>query len=417
MDEKYIQWAEVDEQGRLVLPPEVVAQFGLRPGTRARIETDAQQLRLHRPTDHLAKVYIEPTNRCNLDCRTCMRNTWDDPLGRMSGVTFDRIIAGLEALSTRPRVMFGGIGEPLSHPRILEMVARVKKLGGEVELITNGTMLSEARSRALIAAGLDTLWVSLDGATPESYEDVRLGAELPQVLDNLRALRSKRSYSYHPKPTLGIAFVAMKRNIADLPRLITLGRSVGATRFSVSNVLPYSDEMVPETLYDRSLHDAAYLASDYVPQVSLPKMDLNELTQEAFLGTLRSGCAVTFAGNRLSGANDVCNFIESGSISIGWDGAVAPCLPLLHNHIAYLHKKPRRLSRHVIGNINARDLFDLWNDPEYRRYRERVQGFGFPPCTFCGGCEMVEENGEDCLGNTFPACGGCLWSQGVIHCP
>jgi hypothetical protein len=46
-----------------------------------------------------------------------------------------------------------------------------------------------------------------------------------------------------------------------------------------------------------------------------------------------------------------------------------------------------------------------------------VQGFAFAPCTFCGGCEMLDGNEEDCLGNEFPACGGCLWAQGLIQCP
>ena len=65
------------------------------------------------------------------------------------------------------------------------MVAKVKALGATVELITNGTLLTQEMSGRLIEAGLDVLWVSLDGATPESYADVRLGAALPEVLANL----------------------------------------------------------------------------------------------------------------------------------------------------------------------------------------------------------------------------------------
>ena len=30
---------------------------------------------------------------------------------------------------------------------------------------------------------------------------------------------------------------------------------------------------------------------------------------------------------------------------------------------------------------------------------------------------MASTNGEDCYGNALPACGGCLWAQGVIQCP
>ena len=91
-------WAYVDEQGRLVLPPEVAAQSGLAPGARMRLEPTRNGLRLHRPVTHLAKLYIEPTNACNLDCATCFRHGWDEPIGRMSEASFAAILAGLAAL-------------------------------------------------------------------------------------------------------------------------------------------------------------------------------------------------------------------------------------------------------------------------------------------------------------------------------
>jgi len=410
-------WAQVDEEGRLVLPASAISRFGLQPGARLRIEEETNSIRLHQPVTHLAKVYIEPTNRCNITCRTCMRNTWDEPLGMMSPTTFDRILEGLRTISPKPLVMFGGIGEPLFHPQTIEMVAKIKELGSEVELVTNGTLLTSTRSQQLVDAGLDTLWVSLDGASPESYADIRLGAALPEVLANLERFRPMRKGFYHPKPELGIAFVVMKRNIDDLPKVIAMGRSLGATRFSVSNVLPYSEEMRAETLYDRTLKDIAYLSSVWLPTLSLPKMDINASTRDAFFGALNSGCSIIFAGNRWSGANDTCTFVESGATAIGWDGSVSPCPPLLHNHVSYLRSRKRTSQRHIIGSVAQRELLDLWNDPAYVAYRERLQGFGFPPCTFCGGCEMLDSNEEDCLGNGSPACGGCLWAQGVIQCP
>ena len=70
-----------------------------------------------------------------------------------------------------------------------------------------------------------------------------------------------------------------------------------------------------------------------------------------------------------------------------------------------------------MGNLKERGLQDIWLDPAYVSYRQRVQSFAFPPCTFCGGCDMSEANEEDCFGNVFPACGGCLWAQGVVQCP
>ena len=337
----------------------------------------------------------------------------------MSDEVFERILEGLRsfASTTIPSVFFGGLGEPLYHPKTIEMVEQVKAFGARVEMITNGTMLTETRAKQLISAGLDTLWVSIDGATPESYSDIRLGAQLSKVLKNLARFCGMRKPGHRPTPEIGIAFVAMKRNIADLPQVIKLGLQHGAMRFSISNVLPYTAEMQEEMLYRRTLSDITYMPSPWLPQISLPKMDINDTTREAFIQALNSGCNVSFAGYNLGGASDVCSFIESGSMAIGWDGSVSPCLPLLHTHTSYLHNKPRINRRHIVGKVTDRNLLDLWSDPDYVAYRETVQGFGFAPCTFCGGCDLSEGNEEDCLGNEFPSCGGCLWAQGVIQCP
>jgi len=417
MNSKPTLWGEIDAQGRLILPPELVGQYGLQPGAKVRLENDGNRIKMHRPVTHLTKVYVEPTNGCNIACRTCIRNNWDESPGRMSDETFDRILASVQRLETIPTIFFGGLGEPLFHKRTVDWIAQAHAVGARTELITNGTMLTEKRSRALIEAGLDLLWVSVDGATPESYADVRLGAELPKVIANLSRFRKLRPGSHYPRPGIGIAFVAMARNIHDLPEVLRIGRSVGAKHFSVSNVLPYTHDMQAEMLYTHTLRNLTYMDSPWLPKLSLPRMDLNEQTQAAFVQALSSGCNVNFAGNSLGAANDVCNFIESGTISIGWDGSVSPCWPLMHDHESYLHGKPHKSRRHVVGNVNEQDLLAIWLDEPYLTYRQKVQSFSFAPCTVCGGCELSEDNEDDCFSNGFPACGSCLWAQGVIQCP
>ena len=411
-------WAEVDENGRLILPPEVARQYGLNPGSKVRLDEGHNFVRMHRPVTQLTKIYIEPTVACNLECITCFRNAWEQPIGRMTEETFEHIFAGLKELSPIPAVYFGGIGEPLFHQKTIEWIRRVKQLGVKVELITNGTILNEKISRQLIDAGLDTLWVSLDGASPESYEDVRLGAEFPTVLENLRRLFKMRKGGHFPIPEIGVAFVAMKRNIADLPKIIKMGHSFGAKYYSVSNIQPATTNMQEERLYTRTMRNIAYLPSPVLPKLSLPKMDFNEETQAALTEAFNSGCNVSYAGNNWGGANDVCNFVESGTMSVAWTGDVSPCWPLMHKHLSYLHGKPRLSNKHIIGNVKDRWLNEIWLDPDYLAYRERLHNFVFAPCTFCGGCDLSEENVEDCLGNTtFPVCGGCLWAQGIIQCP
>jgi MoaA/NifB/PqqE/SkfB family radical SAM enzyme len=468
--------ARVDSDGRLVLPSEVAGRLGLVPGASVTLDEEANSIRLRRPVEHLAKVYVEPTTRCNLTCRTCIRNAWEEPAGDMGPEVFERLLQDLAALDPSPGVVLGGFGEPLAHPRILEMVERVKALGvPRVELITNGCLLDQGTSRSLIEAGLDTLWVSLDGIRPESYNDVRLGALLPQVLENLRGFREIRSrlcdcsalpeprhlpgwglpreYMGHymamerylvdlarrlsvrdaaapagsepdhelspsrlPCTELGIAFVAMKRNIADLPFVVWAGRMVGATRFNVSNVIPYTAEMVEEVLYEDSLQ-VAPMPTLWHEALKLPAIDVSDLTRTQLRAVVHGRHESTLLRSDVSRVTRSCPFVEAGSTSIAWDGKVGPCQELLHTHNEYVNRRRRCIDSYVVGDLSERSLADIWSDPDYVAFRRRVQGFDFAPCIACGGCAMSDGNQADCEDDTFPRCGACLWAHGVIRCP
>jgi MoaA/NifB/PqqE/SkfB family radical SAM enzyme len=418
---KIEKWeVNIDGEGRLVFPVEVAKQFGLKKGVKTHMQMRSNELLLRLPVTRLSKIYIEPTNRCNLECRTCMRNGWEEPLGQMDKHVFARIAEGLKQFSPVPSVFFGGFGEPLSHPDIVDMVARVKSLGASVELITNGTLLTKGMSRQLIEAGLDGLWVSLDGARPENYADVRLGAALPEVISNISGFRdacplSDYLFRYPTRPQIGIVFVAMKRNISDLPSVVQLGNQLGAMQFLVTNVLPYTPQMRDEVLYSRSINDFVFTPSSF--RIELPKIDIDSLTRESFFQIMRGHHSVWLVGRSFEEAADRCPFIEKGVTAISWEGNLSPCLPLLHSHMSFVDSRERFSRRYVVGNAADCHLEGLWNMPEYVAFRERVQEFDYSPCMICGGCDLFEKNEEDCFGNSFPTCGGCLWAQGIIRCP
>jgi MoaA/NifB/PqqE/SkfB family radical SAM enzyme len=411
----------IDEEGHLVFPSEFTERYGLKPGTEICLDEDINGLRLHRPVESLAKIYIEPTNLCNLNCRTCIRNSWDQPLGRMSASTYTKIIDSVQAFSYSLTMFFGGLGEPLFHPDIVNMVARAKAARCRVELITNGTLLSQQMSKDLIKAGLDMLWVSLDGATSESYADIRLGANLPLVLQNIENFRAARRIASNHEIEIGIAFVAMKRNINDLPALLRLRTRLGISRIFISNVLPYTENMCGEAQYSRRVGEVYSRPSSWSPHIDLPRMDTNDTTSDALHALWHGGYRLSFNGDPIDRGMNRCPFITRGTVAIAWDGSLSPCPPLMHDHDSFLdnisHKRPRHSRRYVIGNLTESSLQELWLQPAYLEFRRRVQEFDFSPCSICGGCDLSEANEEDCFGSIFPTCGGCLWAQGVIQCP
>jgi MoaA/NifB/PqqE/SkfB family radical SAM enzyme len=237
------------------------------------------------------------------------------------------------------------------------------------------------------------------------------------VLESLARLRELRNATATSLPRLGIAFVAMKRNIADLPEVIRLGQKLGADRYSVSNVLAHTPEMREQVLYARSIDVEEVEPSAWEPEVSLPRMDADELTVERLARMTVGRSGRSLQGRTGSGGANTCPFAEKGSMSVRWDGAISPCLPLLHSHRSFLDFRPRTSHAFSVGNVNERSLADAWRDPAYVALRERLLAFDFAPCTICNSCDMADENLEDCFGSPTPACGGCLWAQGFIRCP
>jgi MoaA/NifB/PqqE/SkfB family radical SAM enzyme len=360
----------------------------------------------------------------------------------MTEETFARLLDGIAAFDPPPAILFGGFGEPLAHPRILEMVAQVKAVGvPEVELITNGCLLSREVSRALIEAGLDTLWVSLDGIRPESYSDVRLGALLPQVLENLETFKSVRReqqlaamspeertifspglgavrqswYLPEPHPVLGIVFVAMKRNIGDMSGVIGETYKLGARRFIVSNVLPYTPELANEVLCLDRLRIAPF-PTLWNDRLRLPQMDIDDTTRLPLYAAVHS-YESGLAESDVSNVTRRCPFIEAGSMAVTWQGGVSPCLALMHGHDEMFDTQRRHVDAYTVGDVAQSSLRQIWTSPEYVAFRQRVQGFEFAPCLACRRCDLPLENKQDCQEETFPVCGGCLWSQGLIQCP
>jgi MoaA/NifB/PqqE/SkfB family radical SAM enzyme len=406
----------VRKDGSLVIPPALSKRLGFTPGSAAGLKFEGDRLDI-RPDIHvLARVYIEPTSRCGLSCRTCLRNSWNEPTGDMRPEVFDRLALQLSRFPALQSVMFGGIGEPTLHPDILAMIRRVKSLGLRVEMTTNGTRLDSAWISGLQESGLDMLWVSLDGATESSYGDIRPGGEFAAIVDNLRRLDHLNSRGPR-RIEVGIAFVLLRRNLDDLKGLDKLARTVGAHRVSVSHVLPYSAEMEKEMLCLQTMTLDTFTAAPGKTEINLPRLDVNNTTKEALFSLLQGFENLSFMGNRLSVEARRCRFIHDRSTFVRWDGKVAPCAGLLHTHRTYLYGLERTVAAHAFGDVGSGDLFEIWNSPDYARFREKVRAFDFSPCHICGGCTMLEKNEEDCYGNSFPVCGGCLWAQGIIQCP
>ncbi len=387
----------VGKNGQIRLPKVEHSQLALDPGTELILETSEHGIWLHYARPDLQQAYIEVTTRCNLDCAMCIRHAWKDGQGRMEKETFQAALVGLQAFPKLKRVVFGGYGEPLTHPHLVEMITQVSGLGVGVTLITNGLLLKRSLTEALIRAGVDTLVVSLNSMHLQAYQQAGLKSGFDQVLENLQELRDLIRDSGFKLPALGIEFVATQSNLPEVYKLPELAREVGASFVIVNNLLPHTEELSKEILYDREeliklgggwgVHRAGWVKWGW-PQT--PRMKW--------------------------GAVRKCRFVDELSVTIGWDGEVSPCSALMHSYTYFIYGRRKEVTRYTLGNVRERSLVEIWTSEDYVKFRAKVHDFRFPSCVDCGmDCTYAQEN-VDCFGND-PSCADCLWAQGIFHCP
>ncbi len=366
--------------------------------------------------DELNKIYVEPTNRCNLMCVTCIRHSWDEPFGDMNWPVYQALIDGLASFPEAKTIAFAGLGEPLLHERFPEMVRLAHERGLRTEMTSNATLLTASIAGRLIDAGLDQFTVSIDGTSDGSHGAIRPGASLEEITNNVRMLYRLSEKATVTPLRIGIEFVAMKRNIQELPAMREVASRIKASFILVTNVLPYTAELKDEILYDMGPDAFEIHGTPYSPLWILPNIDWNRQTQGPLSSIMRQQPKLSFLDINLRQRNNYCPFIRAGSTAVAWHGGVSPCPPLLHSYRCFIRGRMKDFYCCEFGRLPGQSLPAIWLNPEYAAFRERVLQFDFSPCTDCGGCDLAERNEEDCFGNPFPVCGDCLWARGVLRC-
>jgi MoaA/NifB/PqqE/SkfB family radical SAM enzyme len=116
-----------------------------------------------------------------------------------------------------------GLGEPMMHPRFFDMVRYAVARGvRRVSTNTNLTLLNARRAEECVTSGLGELHASIDGATAETYERIRVRAHFDRILANLEGLVAARRRMASETPRLRMVVVAMRQNLHEFPDLVRL---------------------------------------------------------------------------------------------------------------------------------------------------------------------------------------------------
>jgi cyclomaltodextrinase / maltogenic alpha-amylase / neopullulanase len=213
-----------------------------------------------RPSRFLFSV----TEVCNLRCGHCITHaperTRDGTARTMSRAVLDALAADF---SVADYFAFVHGGESLTAPIFFDVLDRIQ--GARLEqpyvahLLTNGVLLDVRTMNRLVAAGVRSISVSLDGATAATNDAIRSGGRFDTVLENLRAVLAARDRTLR----VGLSYVVLGQNLAELGPFVELAASLGvdwvkleegvpATAFAKSSLVSYEAAHVRDAI-DRAV--------------------------------------------------------------------------------------------------------------------------------------------------------------------
>lgn len=163
-------------------------------------------------------IVVDVTNSCNLRCPVCpVTIAMTRKRGLMKLEVFKKIIDDFKALDAKPAMYFNFSGEPTLNPALPEFVAYAHENGHETFLSTNATKLDDEISEKLILAGLDRVYLCMDGFSKEAQESYRVNSDFDEVKANIETFLDarKRLGAKNPKCVLQTLLTAYSEHQID----------------------------------------------------------------------------------------------------------------------------------------------------------------------------------------------------------
>ncbi len=282
-----------------------------------------------------------PIYACNFTCSYCH---FSIPRTQREFVTdqvimdydlFEKCIKDIGEFPEKIRTLrFVGMGEPLMHKQLPDMISYAKKMevAERVEVLTNGSLLTKELSDAIIASGLDRLVISLQGTRREKYEEVsKFALDFEQFVENIK-------YFYeHKKSThvyIKVVDVALEDE-NDKERFFTVFGDI-CDSIGIETAVP----IFPGVDYSDVLGEGKNVTQFGLDVVNSP------ICPQPFF-----------------------------SLQINPDGKVVGCYSVYYPEI--------------LGDCNNESVQDIWNGVKYNDFRRRMLDGRGNVCRVCKECNIM----------------------------
>lgn len=295
---------------------------------------------------------IEPTTGCNFRCTMCQVSSPDFKTKNLDFDIFKKIINENKQLL---KIKLQGMGEPLINNKFFEMIDYATKYGIVSEITTNGSLLNNNNINKLINANLSRITISIDGATSETFEKIRIKSNFQTVISNCKNL----VINYKKKiirPEISAWCVVQNNNVHEFEKIYELCKEIGFDKLTYQFYLSGWGKDEWNKINHKKRVEIASL-----------KDRINILKSKAS----KDGIDINIFDENLLSFSKQCVWPwESNYISK--TGDVVPCCIIGDEKVE------------SFGNINQKSFQMIWNSEKYKKFRDQIKNNKVPD--YCKNC-------------------------------
>jgi MoaA/NifB/PqqE/SkfB family radical SAM enzyme len=299
---------------------------------------------------------VESAIACNLNCIMC---PWREMAkrvenrGLMTPAIWEAIRPYLDRVQS---VDFTGGGEPLLQPKLAEWIADATKASCETGFLSNGLLLTQDKLRSILEADVDWICISMDGATAEMYNKIRVGSDFDRVSKNVAHIAKLRKGAL---PKIMINFVLMDINAHQMEEIVQLAADLGVDQVNFKQC---------DVIRNQQGKGFGLFAGEETKEIRQLQKSLDKARRLAKKLNIET-TAFAFTPQELA----VCEQDPRDSLFIRHDGTVAPCINLaLGGPTTFLGDEVAMPSVHY-GRLPGDDLMDLWETESCQFYRDKFK--------------------------------------------
>ena len=301
---------------------------------------------------------IEPTTGCNFRCTMCQVSSPNFISKNLDYEMFKKIIDDNKQLL---KIKLQGMGEPLVNNNFYNMVEYASNYSIVSEITTNGSLLNDSNIKKLLNSNLSRITVSIDGASSEVFEKIRIKSNFKTVVSNCKNLIGLFKKKII-RPEISAWCVVQNDNVIEFEKIYDLCTEIGFDKLTYQ------------------FHLSGWGKSEWDKINSTKKIEINSLKQQIEKikqkGKKDNMEVNIFEENLLSFDKQCVWPWESSYISK--TGDVVPCCIIGDEKVV------------SFGNIKENSFEDIWNSQSFENFENDIKNNKIP--NYCKNCYQEFKN-------------------------